>query len=97
MFFGGSSENTSSAAPAIFFLASASNSASSLMMPPRAQLTSRTVGFIMASWSALIMFKVVGLRGTWTVMKSDSRKIRSSLSVTSMPNCSAFFGAASGS
>ena len=94
---GGSVENTSRAAPAIRFLASASYRAFSLMMPPRAQLISRTVGFIIPIWSALIMFSVCGFFGTWTVMKSDSRKIRVTSSVTSTPNCSASVGAASGS
>ena len=64
----GSVEKTSMAAPPILPALAASASAASSMMPPRATLISRTVGFISASFSALIMPAVSLVLGTWTVM-----------------------------
>ena len=45
----------------------------SLTISPRAQFTIRTPGFILAIDSELIMPRVSGVTGMWTVMKSDER------------------------
>ncbi len=68
---GGSSLHTSTAAPATWPESSAASRSASLTMPPRAQLTTRTPGFIAASSRAPIMFSVSSVSGTWTVRMSE--------------------------
>ena len=66
----------------------ASASACSSMMPPRATLISRAPFFIRASSAAPITPRVLSLRGTWTLRKSDCAS-RVSKSTSSAPACSA--------
>mmetsp|Transcript_26064 Transcript_26064/g.50614 ORF Transcript_26064/g.50614 Transcript_26064/m.50614 type:complete len:345 (-) Transcript_26064:228-1262(-) len=94
--FGGSLSKTSSAAPATCPLSSACRSASSSMMPPRAQLTMRTLGFIDASASALIMLRVSSSSGTCTVRKS-ARRMASAAVTGSMLSLRAISAGKSGS
>ena len=59
----GSLENTSRAAPAITPCSTASARAASSTMPPRAQFTSRAVGFMVRRSAAFTRFSVSGVRG----------------------------------
>mmetsp|Transcript_939 Transcript_939/g.2950 ORF Transcript_939/g.2950 Transcript_939/m.2950 type:complete len:223 (-) Transcript_939:565-1233(-) len=81
---GGSDSNTSRAAPATWPASMEARSAASSMMPPRAQLTMRTPGFIVARVWALTMLRVSSRRGTWIVKKS-ARRMHSAADTGSMP------------
>ena len=81
---GGSSLHTSMAAPATCPASSAARRSPSWMIPPRAQFTSRTPRLVRASSAAATMCSVSDVRGTWTVMTSDSPS-RVSKSVSCAP------------
>mmetsp|Transcript_44891 Transcript_44891/g.111258 ORF Transcript_44891/g.111258 Transcript_44891/m.111258 type:complete len:261 (-) Transcript_44891:479-1261(-) len=80
---GGSLSNTSSAAAAMWPELSASSSAFSSMIPPRAQLTIRAPGFIVARLPSLMSPRVSSSSGTWIVRKS-ARRMHSAAEAGSM-------------
>mmetsp|Transcript_11045 Transcript_11045/g.36670 ORF Transcript_11045/g.36670 Transcript_11045/m.36670 type:complete len:410 (+) Transcript_11045:598-1827(+) len=80
---GGSDSKTSSAAPASWPDSSAASRSGSLMMPPRAQLTMRAPGFMVAMDALLIMSRVSSSSGTWMV-RTSARRMHSAAETGSM-------------
>jgi hypothetical protein len=67
---GGSAVKTSIPAPAMVPASSADSRATSSIIPPRATLSIRAVGFILASSVSPIMPLVDAMSGVWSVRKS---------------------------